>query len=205
MPRKRPFKTVFQFKIALIGPEPVIWRRIQVPGSYTFYDLHVAIQNAMGWTDSHLHAYEMRGKRKVRIESPYAVEDLHYKPYGFTTEIMLAEFFKKEHDSAIYEYDFGDGWRHEVVLEDIQLKKAGMKYPVCLDGRRACPPEDCGGTGGYADCVTAATGKAIPEEGDEMRNLLTWLDGWNPETFDPKAVVFEIPARRFRASFEEDI
>ena len=86
-PSKRPFKTVFQFKITLIGAEPPVWRRLQVPAYYTFYDLHVAIQNAMGWTDSHLHAYEIQGKRKVRIESPYAVEDLHEKPYGFTTEI----------------------------------------------------------------------------------------------------------------------
>jgi hypothetical protein len=204
IPRKRSFETVFQFKITLIGVEPAIWRRIQVPGSYTFYDLHVAIQNAMGWADSHLHAYEMQGRRKVRIESPYAVEDLHKKPYGFTPEIMLAEFFKKEKDSAIYEYDFGDGWRHEVLLEDIQLKKAGMKYPVCLDGQRACPPEDCGGLGGYAGCVEVATSKAISDEDDEALALLTWLDGWNPETFNPKDVVFENPAKRFRDSFNED-
>ena|GEM_PF-915931 len=204
IPRKRPFETVFQFKITLIGAEPAIWRRIQVPGSYTFYDLHVAIQNAMGWTDSHLHAYEMQGKRKVRIESPYAVEDLHKKPYGFTPEIMIAGFFKKEKDSAIYEYDFGDGWRHDVVLEDIQLKKSGMKYPVCLAGQRACPPDDCGGLGGYAGCVEAATSKTISDEDDEALALLTWLDGWNPEKFNPKDVVFENPAKRFRDSFRED-
>jgi hypothetical protein len=176
-----------------------------VPGSYTFYDLHVAIQNAMGWTDSHLHAYEIQGKRKVRIESPYAVEDLHEKPYGFTPETMLDKFFKKEKDSAIYDYDFGDGWRHEVLLEDIQLKKAGIKYPVCLDGQRACPPEDCGGLGGYADCVKAATSKVIPDEDDdELRGLLTWLGGWNPEKFSPKDVVFENPTKRFLDSFKED-
>ncbi len=204
IPRKRPFKTVFQFKITLIDTEPPVWRRIQVPGSYTFYDLHVAIQNAMGWTDSHLHAYEIGGKRKVRIESPYAVEDLDEKPYGFTPETMLDKFFKKENDSAIYVYDFGDDWRHEVLLEDIQLKKAGIKYPACLDGQRACPPEDCGGIGGYAGCVQAVTRKTILDEDDEALALLTWLDGWTPERFNPKDVVFENPTRRFLDSFKED-
>jgi len=201
IPRKRPFKTVFQFKITLIGTEPPVWRRIQVPGSYTFYDLHVAIQNAMGWTDSHLHAYEIQGKRKVRIESPYAVEDMHEKPYGFTPETMLDKFFKKEKDSAIYDYDFGDGWRHEVVFEDIQLKKTGVKYPACLDGQRACPPEDCGGIGGHADCVKAATSKASSDENDEFGRLRTWLNGWTPEEFAPKEVVFESSRRRFLATF----
>lgn len=204
IPGKRPFKTVFQFKITLIGAEPPVWRQIQVPGSYTFYELHVAIQNVMGWTDSHLHAYEIQGKRKARLESPYAVEDMHEKPYGFTTEIMLDEFFKKEGDCASYEYDFGDSWRHEVLLEDIQLKKAGMKYPACLAGQRACPPEDCGGLGGYAGCVEAANSKAISDEDDEALALLTWLDGWNPEKFNPKDVVFESPAKRFRDSVRED-
>ena len=100
-PRKRPFKTVFQFKITLIGAEPPIWRRILVPGSYTFYDQHVAIQNAMGWTDSHLHAYEIPGKRPARIESPYAIEDLHEKPDAFTTEARIPSFLKKEHTALV--------------------------------------------------------------------------------------------------------
>jgi hypothetical protein len=205
IPCKRPFETVFQFKITLIGAEPPVWRRIQVPGSYTFYDLHVAIQNAMGWTDSHLHAYEIQGKRKVRIESPYAVEDLHEKPYGFTPETMLDKFFKKENDSAIYVYDFGDNWRHEVLLEDIQLKKTGIKYPVCMAGQRACPPEDSGGIDGYVDCVKVTTSsKYIPERGDGRRSLLTWLGDWNPEKFSPKDVVFENPTKRFLDSFKED-
>ena len=117
---------------------------------------------------------------------------------------MLVKFFKKEKDSAIYDYDFGDGWRHEVLLEDIVLKKEGLKYPACLAGQRACPPDDCGGLGGYADCVKAAAGKVIPDEDDERRRLLTWLNGWTPEKFNPKDVVFENPMRRFLDSFKED-
>lgn len=203
-PRKRPFKTVFQFKITLIGAEPPVWRRIQVPGSYTFYDLHVAIQNAMGWTDSHLHAYKIPGEHPARIESPYAIEDLHEEPDAFTTQALISSFIKKENDTAVYEYDFGDGWHHEVLLERILPKTPGVKYPVCLDGGRACPPEDCGGLGGYDTCVKLATGKAVFNEDDDSRSLLVWLDGWQPEKFNPKDVVFENPRTRFLASFEED-
>ncbi len=203
-PRKRPFKTVFQFKITLIGAQPPIWRRIQVPGSYTFYDLHVAIQNAMGWTDSHLHAYEIPGDNPARIESPYAIEDMHEEPDAFTTQALLSSFLKEEGDTAIYEYDFGDRWRHEVVLERILPKDPGMKYPACLDGKRACPPEDCGGLRGYEGCVKVATEELVPHEDDDDFRLIAWLDGWQPENFTPKDVVFENPRTRFLESFEED-
>ena len=203
-PRRRPFKTVFQFKITLIGAEPPIWRRIQVPGSYTFYDLHVAVQNAMGWTDSHLHAYEIPGDTPARIESPYTLEDMHEEPDAFTTEAKISSFLKKEGDTAIYEYDFGDGWRHEVLLEHILPKDPGIKYPACLDGKRACPPEDCGGLGGYAGCVKVATGELVPHEDDDDFRLIAWLDGWQPEKFSPKDVVFENSRTRFLESFEED-
>ena len=207
IPRKRPFETVFQFKITLLGTEPPVWRRIQVPGSYTFYDLHVAVQNAMGWEDRHLHAFEIPEpgtKPPARIESPYAVEDLHEEPSDFTTEAALGKYLKKEGDLAVYTYDFGDGWRHEVLLEDIVPKKAGMKYPLCLDGERACPPEDCGGPGGYAGCAQAAAIKTVSDEDDEALALLTWLDGWTPEKFDHKEVVFENPRKRFLETMEND-
>ena len=200
IPRKRPFKTVLQFKITLIGAEPPIWRRILVPGSYTFYDLHVAIQNAMGWTDSHLHAYEMQGKHAARIESPYAVDEIHEKVKYFTPETMLTKFFDREGDSAVYVYDFGDGWRHEVLLEKIVPKKPAQKYPVCLAGQRACPPENCGGIGGYARCVKAVTGKVSP---DMDEDFLNWLGDWNPTGFNKDDVVFESPRVRFLESFEE--
>ncbi|PIU20511.1 MAG: hypothetical protein COT18_01965 [Elusimicrobia bacterium CG08_land_8_20_14_0_20_59_10] len=200
---RRPFETVFQFKITLLGTEPPVWRRIQVPGSYTFYDLHVALQNAMGWTDSHLHAFETAGARRVRIESPYAAEDIYEEINDFTTEAALAKYLQREGDAAVYEYDFGDGWRHEVTLEKILPKAPGITYPVCLDGRLACPPEDCGGPGGYADCLKLAAGKRPNEEEEENRRLKTWLGDWRPEEFDPGAVVFEDPRTRFLETMED--
>lgn len=203
-PGKRPFKTVFQFKITLIDTEPPVWRRIQVPGYYTFYDLHIAIQNAMGWTDSHLHAYEIGKKRLVRIESPYAVDELFEEAKYFTPNTHLARFFSKEKDSAIYKYDFGDSWRHEVLLEDIVLKKSGAKYPLCLDGQRACPPEDCGGIDGYQACVDMAAGKHRFVNDADARQLKVWLGGWRPEKFSAKEVVFESPRRRFLQTLRPD-
>lgn len=198
-PCKKPFKTIFQFKITLLETQPPVWRRIQVPGYYTFYDLHVAIQNAMGWTDSHLHVFEIGAgrKRPIRIESPYALDDLFEEAKYFTPNTSLARFFAEEKDSAVYEYDFGDCWRHEVLLEDIMLRKAGVKYPACLAGELACPPEDCGGTGGYGDCVRMAQGKTGYEEGDENHNLKVWLGDWRPEKFDAKDVAFKNPRKRF--------
>lgn len=203
-PHKEPFKTVFQFKITLIGLEPPIWRRIQVPCYYTFYDLHVAIQNAMGWTDKHLHAFEIEKKRPVRIESPYAVDELFEEAEGFTPNISLARFFVKEKDAAIYEYDFGDGWRHEVLLEDIVLRKAGIKYPVCLDGQRACPPEDCGGIDGYQACVDMAAGKNNFVDDADAQQLKVWLGDWRPEKFNAAEVVFESPRKRFLDTMRGD-
>lgn len=203
-PHKEPFKTVFQFKITLIGLEPPIWRRIQVPCYYTFYDLHVAIQNAMGWTDSHLHAFEIEKKRPVRIESPYAVDELFEEAEGFTPNIPLARFFVKEKDTAIYEYDFGDGWRHKVFLEDIVLRKAGVKYPVCLDGQRACPPEDCGGGDGYQACVDMAAGKHCFADDADAQQLKVWLGDWRPERFNAGEVAFESPRKRFLDTMRGD-
>ena len=203
-PHKGAFKTVFQFKITLIGLEPPVWRRIQVPGYYTFYDLHVAIQNAMGWTDSHLHAFEIEKKRPIRIESPYAVDELFEEAEYFTPNIPLGRFFGKEKDVAIYEYDFGDGWRHEVLLEDMVLRKAGVKYPVCLDGQRACPPEDCGGIDGYQACVDMAAGKHHFVDDADARQLKVWLGDWRPEKFNAAEVVFESPRKRFMDTMRPD-
>jgi len=204
VPRRLPFETVFQFKITLLGTQPPVWRRIQVPGSYTFYDLHVAIQNAMGWTDSHLHAFEIAGTRRTRIESPYAAEDIMEEIADYTTEAPLTKYLRQDGASAIYEYDFGDGWGHEVALEKILPKARGMSYPACLDGRLACPPEDCGGIGGYADCLKLAAGKSPFEEEEENRQLKVWLGDWRPEKFEPGAVLFEDPRARFLETMEDE-
>lgn len=200
IPRRRPFKNVYQFKITLLGINPPIWRRIQVPESYTFYDLHVAVQDAMGWQDYHLHRFEIREKKAegkaVIMESPFTELDFDGEEVLMTTEVPLKLFFKKPMDRALYVYDYGDNWQHEILLEKIEPKASKQKYPVCLAGERACPPEDCGGIHGYYQCVEAFRNK------DDSEGLLSWLGDWDPEKFDPSQVKFESPRKRFNAAMD---
>jgi len=198
LPVRRSFKNVFQIKITLLGTNPPVWRRIQVPESFTFYDLHVAIQNAMGWTDSHLHQYEIEDENVPekfrRIECPFGVDEIEEDEFLMTTEVALREHFCEAGNKMLYRYDFGDDWEHEVRLEGIFPKEPKVRYPRCLAGRLACPPEDCGGVSGYYDCI-----KALKKQNDSD-GLLTWLGPWRPERFDPKEVKFESPRRRLEDS-----
>lgn len=201
IPKKRPFKNIYQFKITLLETNPPVWRRIAIPESYTFYDLHVAVQDAMGWQDCHLHSFETRtkgfGRRSniVRVISPAEEPEFDEPLPLYSTEISIKQYFKNENDSMMYVYDFGDDWEHEVILEKICPKEKGISYPICLDGKLSCPPEDCGSFSGYYKCIDALNNQNN-EEG-----LLDWLGDWKPDNFVPKNVVFEKPKRRFEKAF----
>ncbi len=198
LPVRRPFKNIFQIKITLLETDPPVWRRIQIPETFTFYDLHVAIQNAMGWTDSHLHLFEIEyddgPEKRVRIDAPYCVEDIEGDRILLTTEVALSEYFCGPGDKMMYTYDFGDNWKHEVILEEVFHRELKVKYPRCLAGELACPPEDCGGVPGYYECI-----KALKKH-DNSHGLLEWLGSWRPEGFNPKKVVFESPRKRLKDS-----
>lgn len=207
VPRRRPFKNVFQFKCTLLHTKPPVWRRIHVPESYTFYDLHVAVQDAMDWLDYHLHHFEVPGKEqkgdRVLIECPW------WEPWDMdddwliTTEVPIKHYLKKPSDRAIYRYDYGDGWEMSVSLEKILPKTKNTTYPICLNGKLASPPEDCGGIPGYYQCIEAFEAKdelekrPDTEENEELRERLVWLSGWNPYLFNPKKIHFESPRDRF--------
>lgn len=198
---KKKFDQVYQFKITLKDIKPLIWRRIQVPKTYTFWDFHVAIQDSMGWHDSHLHEFEivnpLNGKKTI-IGIPNEDEDFaNYKTLpGWKQKI--ADYFSKENKSANYIYDFGDNWEHKIILEKILPKENNVTYPLCVKGERACPPEDCGGTYGYEDFL-----KIIGDPDDEQHEeMLEWIGGeFNPEHFDPNEVTFDDPAERFKNAF----
>ena len=199
-----PRKLAYQFKVSLKEIEPTIWRRMEVQASYSFWDLHVAIQDAMGWLDYHLHVFRVPDPETGEIdeigipdEEPFE-DDLVSLP-GW--EIPLAEYFLKPGDRADYEYDFGDGWEHEIVLEKIQSRVPKTKYPRCLDGARACPPEDCGGIGGYESMLEII----FDPSHEEHESTMTWLGGsFNPESFDPKKVKFDNPRKRWNIAFLEE-
>ena len=143
------YERVYQFKVTLKGLKPALWRRIQVPETYSFWDLHVAVQDAMGWQDSHLHDFRVRNlhtRKKERIGIPDEDFDLKILP-GWECDIR--DYFSIENSSATYVYDYGDNCEHTVKLEKILPRDEEMKYPRCTDGERACPPENCGGIHGY--------------------------------------------------------
>lgn len=192
--------TVHQFKITLDDTKPPIWRRIQLPGDASFWDLHCAINDAMGWEDAHLHEFRLGGKRNgLQIGIPMESD----MPWGDDPglvgwDVPVATHLAQPGARGTYLYDFGDGWSHTVLLEAIVPREARTKYPRCLAGARACPPEDCGGIPGY-QLICAAL--ADPSKaGEEARELLEWIgDDFDPEAFDPAKVKFSSAARRLKA------
>lgn len=201
MPKR--FNKVYQFKVTLQEITPSIWRRIQVPGNYSFWDLHVAIQDAMGWWDYHLHVYRFADSVDgegdligIPDEDRFEDDPVHLPGW----RIPIDKFFVEPGDSANYEYDFGDSWEHEIVLEEITPREPRVKYPRCLAGERACPPEDCGGPWGYADMLKALSDPAH----EEHDAILTWVGGsYDPAAFDPGSVRFDDPGKRWKKAFTE--
>ena len=195
---KRKFNQVYQFKITLKGAKPPIWRQIQIPETYTFWDLRVAIQDAMGWLDYHLHEFEMvNPSTGLRVNVGMPDED-------FGSEVLpgwkqkIADYFSMENQSADYTYDFGDNWKHEIQLEKILQREKNINYPVCIKGKRACPPEDCGGIWGYEDFL-----KIIKNPNhEEHEEKLEWIGGeFDPEHFDAKEIIFDDPDKRRKMAF----
>lgn len=132
---------VYQLKIMLKEVEPAVWRRIQVRRQVRLDRLHLIIQAAMGWTNSHLHEFLIKGQRYRAFEQFY--EDIDEPGMNDEEEFRLKKIVD-ERDVFEYEYDFGDCWEHEIVVEKVIEPEAGVKYPRCLDGERACSPEGCG-------------------------------------------------------------
>jgi hypothetical protein len=172
--------TVVQFKVTLLGAKPSIWRRIQVKDC-TLDKLHEHIQTVMGWTNSHLHQFDIEGRC---YGDPELLDD------GFqdvecvdSKRTLLSQILPKngKRFAIKYEYDFGDGWEHEVLFEGIPSVDPKAKYPLCLEGERCCPPEDCGGVWGYADFLRQIGSNKRKQRAE----TLEWAEGWfDPEEFD---------------------
>lgn len=185
-----PVDPVYQLKISLKYAKPPIWRRVLVPASIELEELHAVIQAAFDWTNSHLHQF-IDGRT---FYQPGGEDD------GFpgmsvvdSTGVPLRDFLRKEKDKLVYEYDFGDSWEHQVLLEKVLPTDPEQPLPVCIKGKRACPPDDCGGIPGYFQMLETLSG---PDCG-EKTELLDWLGGSiDPELFDLDEVNV-----RFRAWF----
>ncbi len=189
------YKNVYQFKITLQDISPAIWRRIQVPENYTIWDLHVAIQDSMGWTDSHLHAFRIKNPDTGEIEEIGIPDDSEFAEFPMLAgwEEDMADWFSEENNKANYNYDFGDNWNHDLVLEKILPKDAKVKYPICMEGERACPPEDCGSVPGYESLLEVIKN---PDD-EEYEDMMTWLGGrYDPDAFVTNKVKFDNPKKR---------
>ena len=188
---------IYQFKITLQHISPPIWRRIQIHADGSFWDLHIAIQDSMGWWDYHLHSFAITGKKQdeminIGLPDPNGFDIRKILPCWLTP---LSRFFKKKDDHAQYLYDFGDDWNHDIILEEILPAEKGMEYPICLDGERACPHEDCGGPPGYEHMLKVI---ADPDH-DEYDRMMNWLGGeYYPELFLPDDVHFDNPLERLK-------
>ena len=170
---KSKYSNIYQFKISLKRISPQIWRRIQVPENYFFWNLHVAIQDSMGWWDSHLHSFVIKNqvsgeKEEIGIPNDDFFDEIPKLP-GW--EEKISERFTEENKKAEYVYDFGDGWHHEVKLEKILQREENVKYPRCIEGKRACPPEVCGGVWVYHNLLEIISNSSHKE----YEEMMEWL------------------------------
>jgi len=172
-------KKIYHVKISLRGSKPNIWRRLLIPSDLLLADLHKIIQTSMGWMNSHLHQF-IKGRTyyRARVEEDDFWDELDNVDYK---KIKISGLLKNEKDKIIYEYDFGDGWQHDILLEKILVDDGKIKFPVCLKGKMNCPPEDCGGIWGFKNML-----QILQEpKHEEYDSYLEWLGGdYDPEEFD---------------------
>ena len=174
MPRVLPLRQIYQLHVQLDAIEPPIWRRLLVDSRSTLPELHVAIQAVMGWYDSHLHEFISGQKR-------YGIPDDDLTALLDERKFRLAQLIKKPQDTLTYVYDYGDYWEHTLTLEAILPWRTDITLPRCVDGARACPPEDCGGPPGYSELLVIM---ADPEHPEFAETLEILGEEFEPEDFD---------------------
>lgn len=177
-------KKIYQIQIALKNFKPKIWRRILLPSDLSLSDLHKIIQTTMGWTNTHLHQFYKDGMRYMeKMGNDYMWDDRNQFDY---IALQLSDLLRYEKEKISYEYDFGDGWNHKIVLEKILPFDDKVEYPVCIKGKMNCPLEDCGGVWGYADLLEVLKN---PQH-EEYDELVDWIgdEHFDPEYFDKDEV-----------------
>jgi hypothetical protein len=181
MPTKLPTPTqkIYQLKITLKNIRPPIWRRILVDSDIKLSKLHSIVQTVMGWYDCHLHSWNISGV-------DYGEPDEEYESYLLNEKtVKLNKVVLREKFKFSYTYDFGDSWEHEILVEKILPATINTYYPTCIAGKRACPPEDCGGTWCYSELLSILSDPENPEYEEKIE----WLEGgFDPEEFDLKEI-----------------
>jgi hypothetical protein len=182
MPAKlRGSTLVYRLRVELLEIKPLVWRRLLVPADIKLPKLHQCLQLAMGWTNSHLHQFKLG-------EAHDGVPDPEWPELQTLDErqVRLCDLIGEVQREIVYEYDFGDGWEHRIVLEQTEPANEFMSYPLCTAGERACPPEDVGGVPGYEEFLNII---GDPDHEEHGQSLL-WVGGgaFDPEGFDLNAV-----------------
>lgn len=185
--------TIYQLKISLNDIKPPIWRRVLVEGNTLLGNLHLTIQLAMGWGNCHLYEFDIDKisyMPSMPVENPFMLEE----EAEDVAKNTLEDAVSGRRIKFKYIYDMGDDWVHDIKVEKTLPHEEGAVYPRCVEGERACPPEDCGGIWGYSDIL-----KIIADPKDESyEETLEWLGGkFNPEAFDLNAVNKEL-AKHFK-------
>lgn len=167
-------ETILQLKISLVGASsPPVWRRVLVPAEIRLDRFHEVIQAAMGWEGYHMHVFT-NGSAEYGLADP----ELGHQDERRT---MLTELLTQPGDRIRYAYDFGDGWEHDILVEEVLAAEPDAPYPICLTGKGACPPEDCGGVWGYERLREVLADTAHEEHED----MLDWLGLDSASEFDP--------------------
>lgn len=188
---------VYQLKISLDELHPPIWRRVLVSPEINLFELHHIIQVAMGWENYHLFQFINGPGEYIGIP-----EDDGWSQTVDARTILLKDTLTEKGDHILYEYDFGDSWSHTILLEQKVPKHHGISYPYCADGKRNCPPEDCGGVFGY-ERILEILGDKKHEEYEETQE---WMeDDFDPEDFDMEGTNLRLKnIQKYIQNWEED-
>ncbi len=170
-----PTGDIVKLKVTLQGISPPIWRRLLIPAAMTLHDLHEVLQTSMGWHDSHLHDFDIAGER---FGDPATTEEVENEARMTLDRVRKAGSARFKYNS-----DFGDDWEHLIAIEGTVPRVEGQHYPACVAGKRACPPEDCGGVWGYRHLLEVMADPAHPEHED--------MSEWVSEDFDPESFSVE--------------
>ncbi|PIU00475.1 MAG: hypothetical protein COT74_05995 [Bdellovibrionales bacterium CG10_big_fil_rev_8_21_14_0_10_45_34] len=172
--------TILQIKLNLLEAHIPIWRRVLLPASFNLQQLNEIFQMAMGWKNSHLYRFEINGEEYGDHEAEFEDEPEVKKAIHHTLSDIVGKT-----NRFLYFYDFGDNWQHEVLIEQNSKWDENYSYPVCIGGENACPPEDCGGSGGYEELLRQLADKNDEEHSSTKR----WLGGFfDPRSFDPNRI-----------------
>jgi len=174
--RRKTATKIYDLRIELKEIEPLIWRRVLVPGNITLPNLHDLLQLVMGWTNSHLHSFEV-SERTFGMDGTDLEELKMLNEKRFTLGEVLGDSIRE----LIYEYDFGDSWRHQITVTPITKPRSDWSYPLCVAGAGAAPPEDVGGVRGYEEFLSAIN----DPKHEEHNRMLEWIGGaFDPAGFD---------------------